>query len=511
MQKLFQLLLALCVMASLTRCKDAGAMTASNELPNLTEDAFTTDWSSLEKVKEDPEWFADSKLGIYAHWGPYNVPAFGSEWYPRNMYVKGTNEFKHHKNTFGDQSEFGYHDFIPKFTAEKFDAEEWAQLMQDAGAKWGGPVAQHHDGFAMWDSEVNPWNAADMGPKRDITGELAAALRKRDMKLITSFHHARNLQRSAGDKEHWEGWASHYPYHPDWATSTQDDQLRWLYGNVPAEEWYPYWQKQLEEVIDKYDPDIIWFDVWLNLIPEEYRKEFCAYYLNHAEKNGKEVVIAHKKDDLPLEVSILDIEQGGKKDVSERVWLTDITLSNQSWSYVAGQTYKDPSLVIRNFVDVVSKNGVVLLNISPLADGSIPNEQKVVLKAMGDWLKEHGEAIYNTRPRMEYGFGSAKANDGKHGGQTATVKYSASDVRFTESKDQKAIYAIFLGEPEAGKKVDLKSLSAINYPPKYPIKKVTLLGSGEELEYAFNVHDNYVVLPKSGMNEMATVVKIEME
>ncbi|MEM9260161.1 MAG: alpha-L-fucosidase, partial [Bacteroidota bacterium] len=137
-------------------------MNANNELSNQTEESFTTDWSSLEKVKEDPEWFADSKLGIYAHWGPYNVPAFGSEWYPRNMYVKGMKEFEHHKNTYGDQSEFGYHDFIPKFTAEKFDAEEWAQLMQDAGAKWGGPVAQHHDGFAMWDSEVNPWNAADM-------------------------------------------------------------------------------------------------------------------------------------------------------------------------------------------------------------------------------------------------------------------------------------------------------------------------------------------------------------
>ncbi|MEM1358891.1 MAG: alpha-L-fucosidase, partial [Bacteroidota bacterium] len=121
-------------------------MTPTNELSNQTEESFTTDWSSLEKVKEDPEWFADSKLGIYAHWGPYNVPAYGSEWYPRNMYVKGAKEFKHHQSTYGDQSEFGYHDFIPKFTAEKFDAEEWAQLMQDAGAKWGGPVAQHHDG-----------------------------------------------------------------------------------------------------------------------------------------------------------------------------------------------------------------------------------------------------------------------------------------------------------------------------------------------------------------------------
>ncbi|MEL7161964.1 MAG: alpha-L-fucosidase, partial [Bacteroidota bacterium] len=221
-------------------------------------------------------------------------------------------------------------------------------------------------------------------------------------------------------------------------------------------------------------------------------------------------VIAHKKADLPLEVSILDIEQGGKKDVSERVWLTDITLSNQSWSYVEGQTYKDPKLVIRNFIDVISKNGVVLLNISPLADGSVPEAQKEVLREMGAWLKKHDEAIYGTRARLEYGFGSAKAQDNKYGGQTATVKYSGSDVRFTESKDKKTIYTFFLGKPEPGK-VKLKSLSAINFPPISPVKRVTLMGSDQELEFAFNDHDNYIVLPETGLDETATVVKIEME
>lgn len=472
---------------------------------------FTADWESLAKVNESPDWFADSKLGIYFHWGPYVVPENHSEWYPRNMYLPGQAAYKYHRDNYGDQADFGYHDLIPMFTADKFDAEEIADLMVTAGAKWGGPVAQHHDGFAMWDSEVNPWNAADMGPKRDITGEMAAALKARNMKLITSFHHARNLQRNAHDKKYWDGWNSHYPYNPEWATATEDEKLRWLYGNVPAEEWYPYWLEQLEEVIDQYDPDIIWFDVWLNLIPEKYRQEFCAYYLNHAKAKGKEVVIAHKKDDLPIDVSILDIEQGGKKDASERVWLTDITLSNKSWSYIEGQTYKDPKIVIRNFIDVISKNGVVLLNISPRADGSIPPEQVVVLEELGKWLNTYGEAVYNTRARSEYGFGSTKAEDGHHGGQSATVNYGPGDIRFTEAKDHSAIYVHFLGAPTPGKKVVLKSLSSIQFPPATPVVRATMLDSGTEVEFAIDENENYIVVPDVPMNEMANVVKLELQ
>ena len=154
---------------------------------------WQADWKSLSK-HEIPEWFQDSKLGIYAHWGVYSVPAFGNEWYPRRMYLPKDKAHKHHVETWGPLAKFGYKDFIPMFTAEKFDAEQWAELYELAGARFAGPVAEHHDGYSMWASQVNRWNAKDKGPKRDITGELVTALRKRGIKIITSFHHGYNIQ-----------------------------------------------------------------------------------------------------------------------------------------------------------------------------------------------------------------------------------------------------------------------------------------------------------------------------
>ena len=503
-----QLLLVLVLSAGFFQsCRESRAGTEGVRVPG---GSYAPDWASLSQVNESPEWFADSKLGVYFHWGPYAVPAFSSEWYPRNMYIPGHEAYEHHRATFGDQTEFGYHDFIPLFRAEHFDAEEWADVIAQSGARWAGPVAQHHDGYAMWDSELNPWNVGDTGPRRDITGELATAIRARGMKLITSFHHARNLQRNAADRPNWAGWSSHYPYNPAWATASEDDTLRWLYGNVPAQEWYPYWFAQIQEVIDKYDPDIIWFDAWLGLIPEQYRQEFCAYYLNHAAAAGKEVVIAHKNDNLPLDVSILDIEQGGKRDGSERVWLTDVTLSDRSWSYVDGQRYKSAAKVLRNLIDVVSKNGIVLLNISPRADGTIPTEQQRVLREIGDWLNKYGESIYGTRPWGSYGFGTTQAKDGWHGGQSADTEYTAGDVRLTQAKDGSCIYVHFLGAPERGKRIDLKTFKRTNFPPKSPVKRATVLGSGTELDFAFNDIDSYIVLPDEAMDEIATVVKLEL-
>lgn len=478
-------------------------------LPSAAE-PYEENWESLAKHQQAPEWFADAKLGIYFHWGVYSVPAFASEWYPFHMYRQGNKVQAHHTKTYGSPSEFNYHDFVPMFKANQFDAKEWAQLFKNTGAKFAGPCAQHHDGFAMWDSEVNPWNVADRGPKQDITGLLTKELKNQGLKTITTFHHARLLQRHNGDPKEWETYNSHYAYHPDAATSSDDPELAKLYGNLPADEFHEYWFDQLKEVIDQYSPDIVWFDSWLKLIPQDYRKKLAAYYLNEATKKGQEVVIAYKQVDMPSSVGVLDIEQGGKKDLSESVWLTDVTLSNRSWSHIEGQTYKTAAMVVRNMIDVWSKNGVVLLNISPTADGIINSEQRNVLGEIGNWMAKHSEAIYQARAFDVIGFGHAKAEDGRHGGQSATIEYTAHDGRFLRSKDGRYIYLFMLGEPTAGEEIEIKQLARHQYYPKNGIKRITVMGSGAESSWRFGKRNLFLKVPETQMDPIATVFKIEL-
>ncbi|MEO0793611.1 MAG: alpha-L-fucosidase [Verrucomicrobiota bacterium] len=472
---------------------------------------YTADWESLSAHNEAPEWFADAKLGIYFTWGVHTVPAFGSEWYPWHMYRDdGHPVEKHHRETYGDPKDFNYHDFVPMFTAEHFDAEEWAELFKATGAKFAGPCAQHHDGYALWRSEVNPWNSYNKGPGKDLTGELETAIKGEGLKFITTFHHARNGQRYADDPENWGGYNSHFKYHPDFATSSTDPELAKLYGNMSEEDFNQYWMDQLVEVVDQYSPDIVWFDSWLNLIPESKRQEFTAYYLNAAKKEGQEVVLAYKQNDLPNTVGVLDIESGGKKDLSESIWLTDFTLSTESWSYIEGQKYKPAELIVRNMIDVWSKNGIVLLNVSPTAEGIIPEEQRKILGEIGEWMHEHAEAVYETRPFEFYGFGKAKAKDGHFGGQAVTTEYTADDGRLLQSKDGRYLYLFMLGKPEVGSEIEIRGLAKHDFYPAEGFKRITLLGTDVEVPWHFALRNFILTVPDADMNDIATVFKIEL-
>lgn len=511
-KKVNQCILIAWVLLGIFSCKDSSQSKSAN-----AKDVFKETWESLSGNERNPEWFMDAKFGIYFHWGIYSVPAFDNEWYGRWMYVPGRKDwggtvFEHHQKTYGPLSEFNYHDFIPLFKAEHFDAEEWAGLFKKSGASFAGLVAQHHDGFAMWDSKVNPWNSKDMGPGKDILGELFAELKKNDMKTIATFHHERLIQRYASDTAKWAknspdpGWDSHFPYHPDYVTSSTDPKLRLLYGNIPRAEFYDYWLNQVNEVVDTYAPDIIWFDSWLDSMPENYLQKMVAHHFNTAIARGQKPLVAYKQEDLPANVGVLDMEQGGKTELSDDYWLTDITLSFGSWCYTTGQTYKTPEMVIRNMIDVWSKRGIVLLNISPKADGTIPEEQRTVLTSIGKWIEKHKEAVYETRAYSTFGYGTAEFEKSQFGGQSATMEYNQHDIRFALSKDKKHLFIYVLGLPAENSDMEIRS--AI----ESEIKHVSVLGSGTDLKWSVTDGKLTITTPNSSdMDEIATVFKIDFE
>ena len=466
---------------------------------------------SLEKVNPVPEWFKDAKFGIYFHWGVYSVPAFGNEWYPRSMYIKGSPENKHHIETFGDPSEWPYNYFItgakdkegnfvqftPKLKSEggKFDPEEWAQLFSDAGAKFVGPVAEHHDGFSMWASKVNPWNAKDMGPKLDLVSLLTDAFRKKNMKIILSMHHAYNIT----------GYYEPVPL-------TDDPKLQMLFGQQGKEKNEAFWLSKLKEIIDGYKPDIIYQDFNLHVISQPVLLQFLAYYYNKAAEWNKPVV-ATFKDGLNSKCAVLDYERGGPPDITDNYWLTDDAVSSSSWCYTAGIGYYSKKQILHGFLDRISKNGNLLLNISPKADGTIPQEQKDILLAMGAWLKKYGDAVYGTRAWEKYGEGPTKMGSG-YGIMGAPVEGTAKDVRYTRSKDYTTLYAILLGWEKDQIEVILTSLSSNRIDLKN-LKSVELIndeaGKYLPLVYKQDKKGLIVSLPERSFEEMAYVLKLNFD
>ena len=475
------------------------------------EQEYQPTFESLDKVNPVPEWFKDIKFGIYFHWGVYSVPAFGNEWYPRNMYIEGSAENKHHIETYGDPSEWSYNYFItgakdkkgnfvqfaPKLKSEggKFDPDEWAQLFTDAGAKFAGPVAEHHDGFSMWASKVNPWNAKDMGPKLDLVGLLTEAIRKKNMRVILSMHHAYNIT----------GYYDHVP-------KTDDPKLQKLFGQQGKEKNEAFWLAKHKEINDNYKPDIIYQDFNLHLISRPILLGFLAYYYNKAEEWNKEVVATYK-DGLNTKCAVLDYERGGPPDITNNYWLTDDAISSSSWCYTEGIGYYSKKQILHGFLDRISKNGNLLLNISPKADGTIPQEQKDVLLAMGSWLKKYGEAVYSTRAWEKYGEGPTKMGSG-YGVMGAPVEGTAKDIRYTRSKDYTTLYAILLGWEKDQKEVTLKSLSSDRIDLKN-LKSVELINdeAGKYLPLVYKQDKNGLIvnLPERSFEEMAYVLKLNFD
>jgi alpha-L-fucosidase len=393
---------------------------------------------------------------------------------------KYKNTYDYVKQVYGKPGlEFGYKDFIPMFKAEKWDPDEWAALFKEAGADFAGPVAIHHDGFAMWNSKHHEYNSGDMGPECDITGEILEAVEKQGIKTFASFHYYTN-------------WFFFNPGRMlcPMRTDVNDPKYSGLYGpvrdvkdpwsNEPiSEEFQKGWYRNVIEVIDNYAPDQLWFEIGFSdpdCIGEKYVKASLAHYFNTADSLGKEVVVTRKDDDLPLACSVLDIEAGELSEAQEVVWQTDISLGkNHSWAYSPDAVCRPVNMIIDEIVDRKSKNGISLYSVAPLADGTLPPSQIEGLKELGKWMVINKEALSATSPPPFV--------------EGVTALWKSGTIRYTSKGDY--IYAIELGNEvlemeEADQYPESEKPSApFVIPGVKPLKnsEVRMLGSSESLPW----------------------------
>jgi alpha-L-fucosidase len=473
------------------------------------EGPFRPDWESLQKY-EAPEWYKDAKFGIFIHWGAYSVPAFGNEWYPRNMYRDGSEEYKHHIATYGPQDKFGYKDFLPMFKAEKFDPAAWAELFKKAGAKYVVPVAEHHDGFAMYDSGLSDWTVAKMGPHRDTTGELAKAVRAAGLHFGLSSHRVehnfflgvgREIHSDVNDPQFAAFYGPAHAWIAPWGAPLGND------FTFVSTAWADDWLARSAELVEKYHPDIVYFDWWIgqaSIRPNLTR--FAAFYYNSSLKYGDHVGVINYKDYAMQEhAGVLDLERGQLADIRPLYWQTDTSVSNKSWGYIKDDTFKSPEFVVHQLIDIVSKNGNLLLNIGPRSDGTIPDEVQQVLLDVGAWLGINGEAIYGTRPWRTYGEGPTKVAAGSFH-DTDTAKYTPEDFRFTSKGDD--VYAIGLAWPTRREAV-IRSLAKT--VGTEPVQSVAMLGGDAKLRFEQRADGVHVQLPAEAPAKYAYVLRLRFE
>ncbi|KPK42536.1 MAG: hypothetical protein AMJ65_07485 [Phycisphaerae bacterium SG8_4] len=495
-------------------------------------------WESL-KCARVPEWIIDAKFGVYTHWGVYSVAAYMTNVYGQEMYIpegsrkqprRGMAVRRYHEENYGSIFEFGYKDFVPMFTAPKFDAAEWAQVMKDGGVGFAGICLVHHDGFCLWDSEFTRWDSMDMGPRRDIYGELAKEIRKRDMKLLATFHHARTYG-------HHTAYADGFSEAQKARLDIFDPGYNDLYRNpdtVTKQQFGTEWQNKISEVIRKYRPDAIWFDGLANQLANgtinESRLLRCiADYYNAGTPYVDHPIIMNKLPsgrtwNFPIGFGLRCYENGRDMEADVRGdWLIDRAIG-YPWTWVKNKKYKqDSSYHIVSLCDLVSRGGVLLLSLTPKGDGSIPAEEVRIMREIGDWLKVVGEGIYGTRPWKTSAEGidvdqlRTAAEDPKRPGQLkASWKFQALEssrgqaIRFTRSKDFSSLYAFVIGVPKNGQ-VTIRTLRRGNVAKKgRGISAVSMLGSAETIDWKQTAEGLTITFPESLACKIAYGFKIKV-
>ncbi len=487
-----------------------------NEYLNLIDSVnsngqYKPNWESLSTHKT-PEWYMHDKLGVFIHWGIYSVPAYGNEWYSRSMYDKKSREFDYHKKTYGEQSEFGYKDFIPMFKAESFDAKKWVSLFKKAGIKYVMPVAEHHDGFSMYKTEFNKWNATAMGPCRDVLGEIKEECERQGLTLCASTHRAEhyffmNMGRTCDSDVNDENYRDFYG--PAYYCEELDSDKLSLTTENPytvgaSREWLEDWLVRTCELIDRYRPSVLYFDWWIhNHSFKPYLKKLAAYYYNRAAEWGKEVTINYKHEAFPPNVATFDIERGALTGISPLYWQTDTAIGRYSWGYRKDNDYKPARQIICDLIDIVSKNGNLLINIGPKADGTFTNEETAVLEGLGEWLSVNGEGIYGTTFWKMFGEGEVNAEAGFFK-DNDEKPFTEKDFRFTYKNG--FLYA-FQMRPSC--EICIKALKKKNMHD-FLIENVTLLGSDEKIDFERTENALKIKLKNAPDTDLPVCFKIEI-
>ena len=481
----------------------------------IAQGPFQPNWDSLKQY-ECPRWFRDAKFGIWAHWSAQCVPEQG-DWYARGMYLQGSAQYQYHVEHYGHPSQFGFKDICNLWKAENWDPDRLIRLYKRAGAKYFVALANHHCNFDCWNSKYHTWNSVNVGPRKDIVGLWAQAARKQGLRFGVTVHCARswNWFEVSRDSDK-TGPLAGVPY--DGVLTKADGKGLWWEGldpqelycrphppNAPPDEEYVrQWFLRVKDLVDSHHPDLLYFDDAM-LPLGEAGMDIAAHYYNASLQwhRGKlEPVLTTKNMPPELRKALVwDIERGRSDRLEEYPWQTDTCIGE--WHYHRGIRYKTAAQVIPTLIDIVSKNGNLLLNIPVRGDGTIDEDEVEFVQDMAGWMDVNSECLFGTRPWIAYGEGPAKS-PGSSCNEGASRPYTARDIRFTIKGN--TLYAIALGWPADGKLV-IRSLA------KMPgvtgeVTGVRLLGHQGALQWSHDGNGLTVIVPTEKPCEYAYALRI---
>ena len=488
----------------------------------IASDKLEPVWEPPQDYK-CPQWFRDAKFGLWLHWGPQTVPAKGGGWYARHLYMEpkelgretwGKDAWNYHRETYGHQSVIGHKDICNLWKAEKFDAEATISQFKKWGARYVATMANHHDNFDLFNSTVHGWNATKVGPKRDIVGEFANAAKRQNLKWAASVHVARAkwflLPAFGSDSE---GAKKDVPY--DGNLTKNDGKGTWWEGLDPQQLYASKYDKFEEELtsrhldlVTNYKPDLLYFDD--GQIPAPMVKACQRLFEDSLHKNGSiQTIITVKR---PQKGTIQDYEKGVSEGIQEEYWQTDTTIADD-WFLKpnpdgASKLLHNARSLKELMVDIVSKRGVLLLNIAVRPDGTIPQDQFMIMEELGAWLKGNGNAIYDTHPWKVYGEGGIAAGGHFNERGITSIPWDHTVRRFTSNKDNKILYAHIFGDP-TGKEIVISSFADEKKLFSGKVLKVSVTGSNTKVIWSLQATGLHVTIPDKLTFKDCNVLKIE--